>query len=76
MKKIKVFREGEGYLVSTSSELDRARRYTAKGLTSYLINEAVRVHIDFNALNTRDRSQFSGAYAKGLKIGIKKRLGL
>ena len=74
MKRIKVFREGGEYLVSTSSELDRARRYTAKGLSNYLINEAANLYMDLGALNTRDRTQFSGAYRKGLKLEAKKRL--
>jgi hypothetical protein len=71
----KIFKVGEDFLVSGSGELDMARRYTAKGLTSYLINEAGEARFDFNALPGPDKDRFGRAYYKGLRLKMKKKYG-
>jgi len=72
----KIFKVGEEFLVSGSGELDMARRYTTKGLTNYLINEAGLSRFDFNALPGPDKDRFGRAYYKGLRIYVKKKHGL
>ena len=74
----KIFKTGEDFIVTGPymDEPDGGRRYTEKGLVSYLINEAPNIEIDTKALRPQDHRTVWQAYLKGLGIFNKKKIGV